>query len=161
MNEKSLSNNESIPLYKPKQLSKKRKRTLKSLKARKLIGRYTLIAGGVGLIPSPLAGQFAVGGLLVKLMSELCDIYGIRFSDHQIKNTIMAILGGAHYDWISHYLIKYVRGYTPIPSSTASFVLRPAVSGLLVYYIGKLFLLHLESGAWIRSKETGFAKLNR
>lgn len=147
--------NDKIPLYKPSQLPRHKGRSSKNKKARRILNKYTLIASGIGFIPGPLAGQIAVGGLLAKLMDDLCKIYGLSFSDHQIKITVTAILGGAHYDWISHYLIKYVRGYTPISASTGSLLLRPAVSGLLVYYIGKLFLLHLESGAWLRVKENG------
>ncbi|PKM36758.1 MAG: hypothetical protein CVV06_09400 [Gammaproteobacteria bacterium HGW-Gammaproteobacteria-10] len=148
--------NEKIPLYKPNQLPHRKKRSAKKAKAQRVLNKYTLIASGIGFIPGPLAGQIAVGGLLAKLMDDLCKIYGLSFSDHQIKITVTAILGGAHYDWISHYLIKYVKGYIPISASTGSLLLRPAVSGLLVYYIGKLFLLHLESGAWVRVKEKGF-----
>jgi hypothetical protein len=47
------------------------------------------------------------------------------------------------------------KGYTPVLNSAGSLLLRPAISGLLVYYIGKLFLSHLESGAWLRVKEKG------
>lgn len=149
--------NGKIPLYKPSQLPRrKKKRSAKQAEARRVLSKYTLIASGIGFIPAPLAGQLAVGGLLAKLMSDLCAIYGLSFSDHQIKITVTAVLSGAHYDWISHYLIKYVKGYTPLSASAGSLLIRPAVSGLLVYYIGKLFLLHLESGAWIRVKEKGF-----
>ena len=146
---------EKIPLFKPNQLPRSKKLSAKGLKAQRAINKYTALASGIGLIPVPLAGQVAVGGLLVKLLNDLCRIYELSFSDHQVKIIVTAILGGAHYEWISHYLMKYIKGYTPVLNSAGSLLLRPVISGLLVYYIGKLFLGHLESGAWIRAKEKG------
>ena len=149
MAETDTSGTEKIPLFRPNQLPRKKKLSAKGLKAQRAINKYALIAGGIGFIPvARFTGQVAVGGLLVKLLDDLCRIYGISFSDHQNKIIISAILGGAHYDWISRYLMKYIRAYSPVLNSAGSLLLRPAVSGLLVYYLGKLFLVHLESGVW-------------
>lgn len=151
----SQSDEKPIPLFKNKQLPRERKLSPRGRQAQRLINHFTVIAGGTGFIPLPLAGQVAVGALLVKLLSDLCKLYGVSFSDHQIKITVTAILGGAHAEWLNHYLLKYIRGYTPGLYSTGALLLRPAISGLLVYYIGKLFLGHFESGAWVRVKEQG------
>jgi uncharacterized protein (DUF697 family) len=155
MAETDKSDAEKIPLLKPNQLPRRKKLSAKGLKARRVINKYTVLASGVGFIPVHFAGQVAVGGLLVKLLNDLCRIYGLSFSDHQIKIIVTAVLGGAHYDWISHYLMKYIKGYMPVLNSAGSLLLSPAISGLLVYYIGKMFLDHLESGAWLRVKEKG------
>jgi uncharacterized protein (DUF697 family) len=155
MAETDKSDAEKIPLLKSSQLPRRKKLSEKGLKAQQVINKYTVLASGIGFIPFPFAGQVAVGGLLVKLLNDLCRIYGLSFSDHQIKIIIAVILGGSHYDWISRYLMKYIKGYMPVLNSAGSLLLRPAISGLLVYYIGKLFLVHLESGAWLRVKEKG------
>lgn len=145
---------DKIPLFKPSALPPRRKLSTRGLRAKKVVNRYSLMAGGIGMIPSPLVGQVAVGVLLVKLLKDMCEIYGVSFSDHQIKILVTAILGGAHAEWISHYLLKYIRG-SYVLGANGAIVLRPAVSGIMVYYIGKLFLGHFESGAWIRIKEVG------
>ena len=151
----SQRNEKPIPLFNDKRMLQRRKLSVKGLRAQRLINKYTAIASGSGFIPVPLFGQFAVAGLLMKLLSDLCRIYGVSFSDHQIKITVTAILGGAHAEWLNHYLMKYIRGYIPILSSTGVLLMRPAMSGLLVYYIGKMFLGHFQSGAWVRVKEQG------
>lgn len=143
-----------IPLLRPVQLPHRKNQSEKGLKAQRVIKKYTVIAGGLGLIPVVrLAGQVAVGGLLVKLLADLCRIYGVAFSDQQNKILVAAILGGAHYDWVSRYLMKFIGAYSPVPHSPAALLLRPAVSGLLVYHIGRLFLVHLESGVWHAAAE--------
>lgn len=138
-----------IPLFKPKQLPRGKHLSKQAIKAQRVMARYAIMAGGLGLIPMVrLAGQIAVGGLLLKLLNDLCRIYGVSFSDQQAKILIAGILGGAHYGWISRYLIRFAKGASPVGSFSGALLLRPAVSGALVYYIGKLFLVHLESGVW-------------
>lgn len=120
-----------------------------------MINKYMAIAAGTGIVPIPLFGQIAVAGLLAKLLTDLCKLYGVSFTDQQIKITISAILGGAHVEWLNHYLMKYIRGYAPFLRTPGALVLRPAISAMLVYYLGQLFLGHLEAGSWIRVKEDG------
>jgi len=155
MAETDQSDAEKIPLIKPNQLPRRKKLSEKGLKAQRVINKYTVLASGIGFIPFAFTGQVAVGGLLVKLLNDLCRIYGLSFSDHQIKIIVSAILGESHYDWISRYLMKYIKGYAPVLNFAGSLLLRPVISGLIVYYIGKLFLWHLESGAWLKVKEKG------
>ena len=140
---------EQLALFRPEQLPHNKELSEKGLKAQRIVKKYAVIAGGVGLIPlARFSGQIVVGGILLKLLRDLCRIYGISFTDQQDKILIASILGGAHYDWISRYLMKFIRVYTPMAYSPATLLLRPAVSGVLVYYIGRLFLVHLESGVW-------------
>ncbi|MGY6274213.1 hypothetical protein [Methylomonas sp. MgM2] len=140
---------EHFPLVEPGRLSHNHPLSENGAKARKLINKYALIAGSTGLLPfATITDQVAVAGLLLKLLRDLCATYGVSFNDQQGKILIAAILGGAHAGWVSHYLIRFLRDYTPVLPASGALILRPAVSGLLVYYIGKLFLVHLESGAW-------------
>ncbi|MGR8930152.1 MAG: hypothetical protein ACU836_05875 [Gammaproteobacteria bacterium] len=148
----------NIPLCRPDQLRRNRKLSATGREAQKTVIKAAAIAGGVGLIPlAGLSGQVVVGGLLLKLLRDLCRLYGATFSDQQYKILIAAILGGAHSDWISRYLAKLVRHYSSIPNSTAALLLRPATAGLTVYYLGRLFLYHLESGVWLSNNKTSAA----
>lgn len=138
-----------IPLFRPKQLPRKKQLSAQGLKAQRIIKKHAVIAGGIGLIPlARLSDQMLMGGLLVKLLRDLCRIYAVSFSDQQTKILVAAILGGAHSGWISRYLMRFIKGYAPVLHTPAVLLLRPAVSGMLVYYIGRLFLVHLESGVW-------------
>lgn len=150
MNESDLNYPGQIPLLKPTQALERKKLSAKGRKAQSLIRRYAFIAGGLGAFPlSHLAGQAVVAGMLLKLLNDLCRLYDVRFSDQQNKILIASILGGAHYHWIGGYLLKLVKGCRPLlRSPAATLLLHPAVAGVLVYYIGRLFLVHLESGVW-------------
>ena len=156
MAEADETNVETAPLNKPKRPPRRKKLSARGLEAQRVINKYTAIAGGVGFIPAPFAVQVTLAGVLAKLLSDLCRIYGVSFTDHQIKIIVTAVLGGAHAEWINHYLLKYIKGYAPVLNPAGSLLLRPVVSGLTVYYIGKLFLGHFEAGSWVRIKEQGF-----
>ena len=155
MTKSGKSDSDNIRLLKPSQLKVTRRLSSRGLKAKKIINKYSLLAGSVGLVPMPLFNQIAVSGLLIKLLQEMCEVYGLSISDHKSKIIVSSILGGAHSEWVSHYLLKYMKSYMPSITSAGSILLRPATSGLIVFYIGNLFLGHLESGAWIRVKEQG------
>ena len=145
----------TIPLLKPNELPKAKKLSAKGLQARRVIKKHTAIASGIGFIPVPFISQLVLASHLAKLLNDLCKIYGVSFSDHQIKIIVTAVLGGAHAEWISRYLLKYMKGYTPALYSPGLLLLRPAMSAIIVHYIGQLFLGHLESGAWLRTIEKG------
>jgi len=139
----------TIPLFKPNQLQHTKQLSENGLRAQRIIKKYSVIAGGIGVIPlARFTGQVAVAALLLKLLRDLCAIYNVSFSDQQDKVLIAAILGGAHYGWISRYLMTFIRSNSPALYSPGALILRPAVSGAMVYYIGRLFLIHLESGVW-------------
>ncbi len=155
MSDSEQNNAENVPVFKPHELPRGNKLSKKALKAQKVIRKYTLLAGSAGLIPGSYVTQVAVMGLLIKLLNELCRIYDLSFSDHQIKIIVISILGGGHTEWISEYLLKFLKGNAPAVDYTVPLLLRPAISGFVVHYIGKLFLGHLETGAWVRVKEKG------
>lgn len=149
MIEANTIDSEHLALFSPDRLPHKKTLSAKGVKAQRLVKKYSALAGGVGLIPlARVSGQVVVGGILFKLLRDMCSLYGLSFSDQQYKILIASILGGAHYGWISRYAFKFMRNYSPVSYTPTGLLLRPAVSGVLVYYIGRLFLIHLESGVW-------------
>lgn len=136
-------------------LATSRPRTLQERRARKeralrVVNRYMLLAGGVGLVPSHFLGQVAVAGLLGKMLHDLCRIYGTRLADQKVKAVIAAVLGGAHSDWIAGYLAKYSNKLFPGTLTLGLALARPLAAGAIAYTIGMLFVHHLDTGAWTR-----------
>ena len=151
MSEKTSTDEPKIPLYRKKELPPLKKLSVKGKKAHRMLKRYSLIAGGLGLISGSSVNQVSTAALLTKLLYDMSQIYGQSFTENQSKILISAILGGAHAHWINHYFFKVIRHNTPL-SSKVSLFLRPTISGVIVYYIGKLFLIHFETGVWLHKK---------
>jgi len=137
-----------IPLFKKEELPGIKKLSPKGRTAKRMLKKYSLIAGGLGFIARPFARQLSIAALLTKLLNDMSGVYGQSFSKNQTKILISAILGGVHAHWINRYLLKIIR-YTPLSIRSANIFLSPAVTSSIVYQIGKLFLIHFETGAWI------------
>ncbi len=150
MAEITLSNSEEIIIEDvqtaPNYIQQKK---LKKIHTTKIVNKYIAISGGVGFIPLPFFDQVIVGGLLAKMLSELCQVYHVKLTDHKIKVIVASVLGGAHSDWITYYLTTNVKKFVPALMIGGIFI-RPIVAGTIVYGIGQLFIHHLESGAWLK-----------
>jgi uncharacterized protein (DUF697 family) len=112
--------------------------------AEKIIKKYTLGSTGVGLIPLPLVDLAGITALQVKLVHSLAVLYEIEFSEHRVKALVAALIGGGHSVLMSPKLASLLK-FFPLGSSFAFF----ATSGLgavTTYAIGKVFILHFESG---------------
>src|SRR4051812_32956936 len=81
--------------------------------AEKLVDRFALWSGAAALIPLPLVDMVAVGGLQLRMLSRLSEIYGVPYSENRAK-AIMASFAG-----------------TLIPASTA-----PAAASVLKSFPG-------------------------
>jgi uncharacterized protein (DUF697 family) len=113
-------------------------------RAIKTVKTYVLLSGGVGFIPMPLFDQVAIAGLSAKMLSDLCQIYNVKFSEHKIKAIVASVLGGAHSEWITGSVVFHFSRFIP----GISLITKPVISGTIIYAIGRLFVHHFESRAW-------------
>ena len=121
-------------------------------RAPKIVNNYTLLAGGLGLIPIPSIYQVAVGGLLGKMLYDLSELYGTSLTKQKNKAIIASVLGGAHSEWITVYLGNYIEKVLPGMSAIGNTITRPVVAAATTYSIGRLFVKHFDSGAWLREE---------
>ena len=63
----------SQPFYSRSRTIQQRKQLRK--RALKIVNQYTLLSGGIGLIPNSFFYQVAVGGLLSKMLYDLSELY--------------------------------------------------------------------------------------
>jgi len=118
--------------------------------ALKIVNKYVLVSGGIGLIPAPFFGQVAIAALLAKMLNDLCQVYNTKLSEHKSKAIVASVLGGAHSDWITYYLTNFFNKIVPTMNMVGGVVVRPLISGTITYAIGRLFIHHFESGAWLK-----------
>lgn len=141
------SNAEEIQSVARLSAEKRRERKNRALKS---IHKYVVMSTGMGFAPAPLVSKIAVSGILVSMVTELCHEFDAKVSNHIIKTALASILGGAHSGWIAHYSTKRIYTFVPSIGYAANIVARPIAAGAITYAIGRLFLRHLESGAWGR-----------
>ena len=123
-------------------------------RALKIVNYYTLLSSGLGLIPTPFYYQLAVGGLLSKMLYDLSRLYGTSLTRQKNKAIIASVLGGAHSEWITVYLGQNIEKVLPGMAAIGNTFARPVVAGGITYAIGRLFVKHFDSGAWLREAST-------
>ena len=119
-------------------------------RALKIVNYYTLLSSGLGLIPTPFLYQIAVGGLLSKMLYDLSELYGTSLTKQKNKAIIASVLGGAHSEWITAYLGNNVEKVLPGIVAIGNTITRPVVAVGITYSIGRLFVKHFDTGAWLR-----------
>src|SRR3954469_15132876 len=61
--------------------------------AEAIVRKYSCWSMGIGCLPLPVIDFLAGGGAQVKMISELCGLYGTAFSEHTVRNIVVALLG--------------------------------------------------------------------
>jgi uncharacterized protein (DUF697 family) len=120
-------------------------------RALKIVNNYTLLSGGIGLITIPIFYQIAVGGLLGKMLYDLSELYGSSLTKQKNKAIIASVLGGAHSEWITVYLGDNIEKILPGMVAISNTIARPVVAAGITYTIGRLFVKHFDSGAWLKA----------
>ncbi len=118
-------------------------------KANQIIMRNIYWSSGMGLIPVPLFDLVAVTGFQVKMIRELTNLYDIPFSKSIVKSMIGSLVGGASSLGLSKMMVgsfigSFLRG---IPGGNIiNGISLPIMAGATTYAVGKVFLMHFESG---------------
>lgn len=129
------SANKKLPMSE----EEKRKQT-----AHQLIIDNTFNAALMGLVPILLLDSLLVGVVQLKMISELCLVYEIRFTDHLGKAVLMSLVGG-----IMTAILGSLTG-TFLHLNWLRTVGREVgigvAGGAVTYAVGRVFWQHLESG---------------
>ncbi len=113
--------------------------------AEEIIYHNVLWAMGAGVIPIPIFDVLAVGAVQLKMLRQLSLLYGVKFSKGLAKKLIAALtagLGGLGGGLFIGSLAKSIPGL----GTTLSVACAPVLVGAITYALGRIFLMHFESG---------------
>jgi uncharacterized protein (DUF697 family) len=111
----------------------------------KLVERFSLWSGAAGLIPVPFVDLAAVGGVQIRMLSRISQIYGIPFSENRGK-ALIASLVGSMIPVSSAIGAASIIKSVPIVGTAISAIAMPALSAGATYAIGMVFIQHFASG---------------
>lgn len=117
------------------------------LKAEKIISNYTKGGALVGLLPWPVIDTLVVAAIQLKMLKSISDVYNVPFSDNSAKAAISALLGSVVPISLRSSLVSLFKSN---PASALVGIVgslgMSAFSGGATYAMGKVFILHFESG---------------
>ncbi len=110
--------------------------------ANTIIKNYMLWSAGSALVPIPIVDMAGMMVIQLKLVKELCRVYGVPFSSQKSKPLIASLVAGVPAGMLASSLFKIIPfiglGATILPLAT--------ISAGLTYAIGKVFVYHFETG---------------
>lgn len=113
--------------------------------AQEIVMKHVWWAAGMGLIPVPLVDLAAVTATQLKMLKNLSDHYEVEFSEQRGKSIIGALVGGA-LPGLTASTAKSLLKFIPGVGGLIGLAAVPALAGASTYALGKVFILHFESG---------------
>lgn len=111
-----------------------------------IIHRNVLWALGAGVVPLPLADVLAVSAVQIKLLKELSELYGVTFRQELAKKLIGSLLVGIGGVGVGTAIGLSLAKLIPVFGHAAGLVTVPVTAGAFTHAIGRVFVMHFESG---------------
>jgi len=123
-----------------------------------IINKYTLIAAGVGVVPSPMVNSVGIAVMEIAMIDELAKNYNFGFpTKPALVKAFISLVSSVGPVYIA---MKSRSAVSAIPIvglllSTGIYSITGAIS---VYAVGKIFQRHFESGGEILSMDNAFLR---
>jgi uncharacterized protein (DUF697 family) len=114
--------------------------------ANDLVKKWMWWTMGAGLIPVPFVDLAAVTGVQLKMLSDLSNLYGVKFSENKGKAIISALLGSIVPNSLAGGGVGSILKMVPFVGTLLGGISMSLFSGAATYAIGKSFIQHFESG---------------
>lgn len=115
-------------------------------RATKVVQRYTYWSIGVGVIPFPVVDLVAITGVQIKMIKDVADIYGVKFSENRVKSIVGSLLTTIGGVTLAQALAGSIFKLIPGVGSLASLITMPVIAGAFTLAIGRVFVMHFEAG---------------
>jgi uncharacterized protein (DUF697 family) len=114
--------------------------------ARSTVKYYAAWSFGAGLVAIPVVEMMLVVGVQVQMLRKLSDIYGVKFSEHVVRNVLLALLGGLAAETIGAGIALPFARSIPGIGSLIGLLIMPAFAVASTCAVGEVFVQHFEKG---------------
>jgi uncharacterized protein (DUF697 family) len=116
------------------------------LKADNLIKNHVLGACAASMVPVPLFDVAAITAVQVRMIYKLAEMYDKTFSEHAVRNTIAALVGGTVGHGAGVMAAISLTKAIPGVGWMLGMISLPAVAGGATYAVGRVFARHFQEG---------------
>jgi len=100
-----------------------------------IVRTHAWLTSAAGLLSLGFLNPIVVPGLQLRMLQNLCNLYGVRFSEEWGKNLIGTLVGTATANSLAVRAIPYV-----------GVLAAPVTNAASTWAVGRVFILHFESG---------------
>jgi uncharacterized protein (DUF697 family) len=130
----------------------------KSEEGNAIINRYTLVAAGVGVLPSPLINSAGIAAMELVMIDDLARNYEFPFPTKlaalKILVSVVGSIGPVYFALKSKSAVSAI----PIVGHLIASSIYSLTGAISVFAVGKLFQRHFESGGTLLSKDNSYLK---
>lgn len=101
---------------------------------------------GVGLVPVPIVDFVGITAIQLKLIKELSDCYGVKFTENTAKSIISSLAVSIGSLGIAEAVAGSLLKAIPIVGTAVGALGVSAVGAAFTLALGNLFIMHFESG---------------
>jgi len=120
--------------------------------ADRVVSQYAFISLATGLVPVPLVELLAAGGLQVKMVSRLAEVFKTPFAGNVVRALVGVMIG-----WVLGKIVARpltaVLSAIPVLGPLAGPIGAGALTAAGTYAIGKVFTEHFAAGGTILTLE--------
>ncbi len=114
--------------------------------ARSTVKYYAAWSFGAGLVAIPIVELMLIVGVQIQMLRKLSDIYGVKCSEHAVRNVLMALLGGLAAETIGAGIAMPIARAIPGIGSLVGLIVMPAFAVASTVAVGEVFVQHFEKG---------------
>lgn len=115
-------------------------------RAEAIIRRNVLWSLVAGVLPVPLIDFIAIEGVQLKMLKELTDLYGLRFTEDLAKKLVGTLLTSLGSVGVGATLGFGLAKFIPVVGTALGMVSTPIIAGACTNALGKAFMMHFETG---------------
>jgi uncharacterized protein (DUF697 family) len=123
-----------------------------------IVRRYTLIAAGVGVIPSPTVNSVGIAVMELAMIDELAKNYKYPFPTKLAATKAFISLVGSLGPVYLALKSKSAISAVPLVGHLMASTIYSITGAISVYAVGKIFQMHFESGGTLLSKENSLLR---
>lgn len=118
----------------------------RNLLARHTVKSWSTWAATAGLIPVPGVDLAVIGGLQVKMIHDLCQVYEIPYKKEAVQSIVGGLAGSTLTVLASGYLSARLFRFVPYAGPVLSIVIQPGLAFASTFVLGHIFIRQFESG---------------
>lgn len=123
-----------------------------------VIRRHAMYAAAGGLIPIPLAEVLTSGTIQIRMISQICDAYGVAFSANAIKASVATLVGSLlPVSSVGYTVLSFTRA-VPVVGPILGLATIPLMAAAATWAVGRVFAWHFNEGGTLEDFDAENAK---
>ena len=114
--------------------------------ARKVVARHRAYAAAGGLVPLPIANVAGVTTIILRMLKQLSDLYGVPFERDRTRSIILGLMGGAAPTGLGVTTAATLAFAIPGPA-LAGLAVSALTAGALTGGIGRVYIEQFEAAS--------------